>query len=160
MSSRYFWQWQQMLFVAHPKAALPRVSLANGLTFFLGWSHGRPWGWPRKTPRMLCQMLTFPESLAARGSHGIQFWWRKHEVWGGVSEEASDFLGKVTERTACLLCPSPYVDMVPGAAVDILGNPEGNKHDGKTQDVRGKRWLTLMADLPDQPQRCLLRTSC
>lgn len=53
--------------------------------------------------------------------------------------KASGFLGKVTGRTACPLCPSPYMDMVPGAAVDILGNPEGNKLEGKTQDVRGKR---------------------
>ena len=94
-----------MLFVAHPEAALPTLSLANGPTFFPAWPYARPMWWPRMTPRMLCQMLTFPEPLAARSSRGIQLWWRKHKVWRGVSEAAFDFLEKVTERRACWLRP-------------------------------------------------------
>lgn len=68
--------------------------------------------------------------------------WNPVLIKGNMKSERNfwrklDFLGKVTERTACPLLPSPYMDMVPGEG--ILGNPEGNKLEGKTQDVRGKR---------------------
>lgn len=133
-----------MLFVAHPEAALPTLSLANGPTFFPAWPYARPMWWPRMTPRMLCQMLTFPEPLAARSSHGIQLWWRKHKVWRGVSEEAFDFLGKVTERRACWLCPFTWTS---------LYSPEQLQTSWEIQEATSMKKRLRVAEAKDRRRR-------